>query len=246
MTGAARFVSDVHLNPAAPAKSERFARFLEATRREACALYVLGDLFDWWIGPRQRDLPDFAGTVAALARAAAAGSPVAFLPGNRDFLFPGGGAPDGVRLLGDRARVRIQGKELLLTHGDLLCTADRRYQRWRRVARSSLLRAAARHAPAALLRRAALALRAGRRREIARKSPSEMGITARGVRVAFAGGADAVVCGHVHRQEARPVPLGERTGWLYVLGAWEGGGAGGNAPYLELREGAFAFRTFEQ
>ncbi|MBI4230052.1 MAG: UDP-2,3-diacylglucosamine diphosphatase [Planctomycetes bacterium] len=237
MTGEVWIASDLHLDPSRPDRTRAFVRFVALARARAIGLYLLGDLFNYWIGPAHARLPDHREALDALASAVRAGFPVAFLPGNRDFLAGMGRPPAGMRLLPDRASVRLFGRSVLLMHGDLLCTDDRRYQRWRRVARSPLLRGLARALPARAARALAERMRAKSQMEIARKLPASMDLTARGIQSAFSCGADVVVCGHVHRQEARDVPLGGgRTGRLYVLPSWEG-----DAPYLRVTEGGFEY-----
>lgn len=240
MTGDVWIASDLHLSPAVPERTARFARFLDAATRGAAGLYLLGDLFDYWIGPRHALLPDYREVLAPLARVRAAGFPISIVPGNRDFLLEAGGAPAALRVLPERARVRLGGVETLLTHGDLLCTDDRSYQRWRRVARSGAIGALARALPAPLARQLGARLRRRSAAAIARKTPAQMDVTPRGIRAAFAPGVEVVVCGHVHRQQMRRIPLGDgRAGRLYVLGAWEGDAA----PYLEITPaGRFTFR----
>ena len=125
------FVSDLHLDPARPQVTELFLRFLRDEGRRADALYILGDLFEAWIGD---DDPSEAGqSVAAGVRAVAdAGAPVYFIHGNRDFLVgPDYARRAGMRRLPDPAVVALYGEPVLLMHGDLLCTDDTAYQAFR-------------------------------------------------------------------------------------------------------------------
>ena len=125
------FVSDLHLDPERPAITELFGRFLDGEARDADALYILGDLFEAWVGD---DDPGETGAfVAGRLRALVdAGVPVSFIRGNRDFLLGADYARRcGMRLLPDPAVVVVHGEPTLLLHGDLLCTDDVAYQQFR-------------------------------------------------------------------------------------------------------------------
>ena len=125
------FVSDLHLDPERPEITELFGRFLDGEARGADALYVLGDLFEAWVGD---DDPSTAGAfVAGRLRALAdSGVPVSFIRGNRDFLLGEEYAERaGMTILPDPAVVMLQGEPTLILHGDLLCTDDTAYQQFR-------------------------------------------------------------------------------------------------------------------
>ena len=125
------FVSDLHLDPERPAITELFGRFLDGEARDADALYILGDLFEAWVGD---DDPSEAGTfVAARLKALAdAGVPVCFIRGNRDFLLGDAYAKRaGMTILPDPAVILLQGEPTLILHGDLLCSDDTAYQQFR-------------------------------------------------------------------------------------------------------------------
>ena len=125
------FVSDLHLDPARPAATELFGRFLDGEARGADALYVLGDLFEAWVGD---DDPSSTGTFVAekLKSLADSGVPVYFIRGNRDFLLGEEYARRaGMAILPDPAVAMLHGEPTLLLHGDLLCTDDGAYQQFR-------------------------------------------------------------------------------------------------------------------
>ena len=125
------FVSDLHLDPERPAITELFGRFLDGEARNADALYILGDLFEAWVGD---DDPSEAGTfVAARLKALAdAGVPTYFIRGNRDFLLGDAYAKRaGMTILPDPAVILLQGEPTLILHGDLLCSDDTAYQQFR-------------------------------------------------------------------------------------------------------------------
>src|SRR5688572_28425428 len=125
------FISDLHLDPARPAITELFLGFLRGEARDAEALYILGDLFEAWIGD---DTPSPAADAVAAELHALAGSgvPVYFMHGNRDFLLGADYARRaGFRLLPDPCLIDLYGCPTLLLHDDLLCTDDTAYQAFR-------------------------------------------------------------------------------------------------------------------
>lgn len=128
------FVSDLHLSPALPRTFEAFARFLRGT--DADAVFILGDLFEAWIGDDSRTLPFEAGCAELLAEASKR-TALAFMAGNRDFLLgPDMLAACGMRGLADPTVLAAFGRRTVLTHGDVLCLADTTYQAFRAQVRS--------------------------------------------------------------------------------------------------------------
>ncbi len=125
------FISDLHLDPERPAITELFGRFIDEEARGADALYILGDLFEAWVGD---DDPSDAGAFVAdkLRELSEAGVPVYFVRGNRDFLLGEAyAARAGATILPDPAVVMLYGTPTLVLHGDLLCTDDTAYQQFR-------------------------------------------------------------------------------------------------------------------
>ena len=118
------FISDLHLAEDRPATTERFARFLAGTVPGCDALYILGDLFEYWIGDDGLALP-FPAHVAGMLRPIAAATPTFFMHGNRDFMVASRfGEETGITLLPDPTVVDLFGEPTLLLHGDTLCTQD--------------------------------------------------------------------------------------------------------------------------
>jgi len=131
------FISDLHLCAGRPQIQQTFFRFLEREARGARALYILGDLFEYWVGDDDLDDPFNASVVSALARLAAGGVPTYLMHGNRDFVIGDAFArASGVTLLPDPSLIKLDGQAVLLMHGDTLCTLDTDYQAFRREARS--------------------------------------------------------------------------------------------------------------
>jgi UDP-2,3-diacylglucosamine hydrolase len=126
-------VSDLHLDREPGPTLTQFLEFLEGPAREASALYILGDLFEYWIGDDAR-FPAAEALAPALARLPC---PVIFQHGNRDFLLGTDyAARAGMELAPETLRVEFDGGPALLMHGDTLCTADVDYQRFRKMVRA--------------------------------------------------------------------------------------------------------------
>lgn len=131
------FISDLHLCPSRPQISRLFLDFLAGPARQAQALYILGDLFEYWAGDDDLDDPFNAGICTALSTLSGSGVPLFFMAGNRDFLAGESFAKAaGLRLLPDTALIEVAGTTTLIMHGDTLCTDDDAYQAFRAEVRS--------------------------------------------------------------------------------------------------------------
>lgn len=131
------FISDLHLCPSRPDIARLFLDFLADPAREAEALYILGDLFEYWAGDDDLDDPFNAGACAALRSLSDSGVPLYFMAGNRDFLAGERfSRAAGLKLLPDPALIEVAGTTTLLMHGDTLCTDDAAYQAFRAEVRS--------------------------------------------------------------------------------------------------------------
>lgn len=222
IAGTARFVSDLHLHSERPDLTGRFFAFLQETGRAGVeALFILGDLFEYWIG--DDDLDDaFNRSVAdRLCALVDGGTRVFFIAGNRDFLLgPRFASETGVELLDDGSKVGAGGTATLLMHGDTLCTDDLPYQEFRRLVRSDtwqqqfLARSLEeRRAEVARLRlRSAAAMQA--------KTAAIMDVNAAAVQEAFdTSGCQRLIHGHTHRPGHHTVGDNER----WVLSDWNSG-----------------------
>jgi UDP-2,3-diacylglucosamine hydrolase len=130
------FISDLHLDASAPEIGEQFLQFLRTDALGAEALYILGDLFEYWIGD---DDPSeyYAQLKSAIREVADCGIPVSFMRGNRDFLIGSRFAEEtGATILDDPCLVNLYGQNVLLSHGDALCTDDVEYQQFRSMSRN--------------------------------------------------------------------------------------------------------------
>jgi UDP-2,3-diacylglucosamine hydrolase len=131
------FISDLHLCDSRPHISQAFQQFLEKTAVKAQALYILGDLFEYWAGDDAIKIGGLQPNIHALRSLTQKGIPVFFMHGNRDFLIAEGfEKATGIKILPDPSLVTLYGKSVLLSHGDALCTDDTAYQNFRQEVRS--------------------------------------------------------------------------------------------------------------
>jgi len=131
------FISDLHLCESRPALNEVFFRFLREEAPRAEALYILGDLFEYWIGDDDMASPLNQAVVSGLANLSKSGTRTFFIHGNRDFLIGDRFAKAArLKLLAEAEVVNLYGQRTLLMHGDTLCTDDVDYQRFRVMVRS--------------------------------------------------------------------------------------------------------------
>lgn len=132
------FISDLHLCDSRPHITQAFIEFLENTAAKAQALYILGDLFEYWAGDDAIAVGTHQATIHALNKLATSGVQVFFMHGNRDFLIGVGFASaTGIKILPDPSLITLYGKLVLLSHGDALCTDDVAYQQFRSEVRSA-------------------------------------------------------------------------------------------------------------
>ena len=233
--GRTLFISDLHLDEARSSIVERFERFLAEVAPNADALYILGDLFESWVGDDGLALP-LAARVAPRLRSTAARVPTFFMHGNRDFLIAQGFAEaTGVGLLADPTVIDLYGQRTVLLHGDTLCTDDTAYQQFRAQVRDPRWQQAA--LARSLDERLAMARELRAKSEGAKegKSAEIMDVNAAAVAAAFeASGATVMIHGHTHRPARHVHDVGglERVRW--VLPDWyERGG------YLEASPAGF-------
>ena len=199
-TGRSFFVADLHLTDERPAATGRFFRFLNEEAAGADALYILGDLFEAWVGD-DHDEQVARDSARQLKSLADAGTPVYFMHGNRDFMLAHRyAALSGMTLLSDPTRINLYGVPTLLMHGDTLCTDDMAYQAFRRRVRHPLSLVLLRHLPLALRQRMARQVRACSESAKAHKTAEIMDVNNDAVvRVLREANARRLIHGHTHR-----------------------------------------------
>lgn len=126
-----QFISDLHLSPERPQHIHLFCHLINQLEPQQERLYILGDLFEFWLGD-DAILPEYQLVIDAFKEATDKGCRIAIMHGNRDFLL-GKHFIDisGCELIDDPTLIEVNGKPLLLSHGDKLCTDDTEYQRYR-------------------------------------------------------------------------------------------------------------------
>jgi UDP-2,3-diacylglucosamine hydrolase len=219
--GHSLFASDLHLDSEAPWAIDAFLAFLDGPARAAEALYLLGDLFEVWVGDDD-DNPDNVRACAGLARLTAAGVPVYALHGNRDFLL---GEVftlrTGVKLLPDPVMVDLYGMPTLLSHGDVFCTEDFSYQELRSIVRRPGWQRRFLSLPLEARRELASAARAGSKAHTQRTVPTIMDVNPDAVtRAMRATGARRLIHGHTHRPAVHPFVVEGVTAERVVLAPW--------------------------
>ena len=233
------FVSDLHLDAAHPGIGRQFEAFLETEARSAEALYILGDLFEAWLGDDDPD-PAARAAVRALRALTDAGVPVFLMHGNRDFLIGERFCLEtGAKLLADGTVVELYGERVLLMHGDALCTDDVNYQRLRRIVRNPVVRAVFRIMTLEQRRALARRLRAGSREHVGMTAPEIMDVNAAAVAQAMRdAGVRTMIHGHTHRPAVHTLEIDGAPAKRIVLGDWYTQGS-----VLDVSPGGYELRT---
>jgi UDP-2,3-diacylglucosamine hydrolase len=195
----------------------------------ADALYILGDLFEYWVGDDGLAL-EFPRHVADDLRKASSQVPVRFMHGNRDFLVAQEFSRDtGVQLIEDPTTIDLYGRKTLLMHGDTLCTDDKEYQAFRAQVRNPAWQRAALSRPIAERIAMAKGLRADSEGAKSAKSMEIMDVSPAAVEKAFAdSGCELLIHGHTHRPGHHRYIVDGMPRERWVLPEWYGPGG-----YLE-------------
>jgi len=215
------FVSDLHLDAQHPEISRQFLAFLAGPAAQADALYILGDLFEVWIGDDDPD-PEKRLIVAGLRGLTERGVPCYVMHGNRDFLLGERFCADsGCRILEDPTIIQLHGDRVLTMHGDALCTDDHSYQNLRAMVRDpgwqKMFLALSAQQRLTLADQA----RAGSKAHIAQSMSSIMDVNAEAVAAAMRGaGVRLLLHGHTHRPNVHRFELDGSPAARIVLGDW--------------------------
>ena len=215
------FISDLHLDPAHPAITALLLDFLAQRGRQADALYILGDLFEAWIG--DDDDAELGQTVAAALRALTdQGVPGYFLHGNRDFLIGERfAAASGLQLLPESIVIELAGEPVLLLHGDTLCTDDVDYQAFRAQVRTPAWQTRTLALPLTQRRALAGQLRETSQQALQQKVTEITDVNLAEVdRVMCARGVRSLIHGHTHRPAIHQWLLDGQAARRAVLGDW--------------------------
>jgi UDP-2,3-diacylglucosamine hydrolase len=218
---AALFISDLHIDAARPAILEQFLHFLAAEAAHADALYILGDLFESWVGDDAAD-PAQAAAIQGLHSLTSRGVPCFVMHGNRDFLLAGQFCRmSGAELLPDPLIVTLYGEPVLVMHGDALCTDDRAYQRLRATVRDAAWQKAFLALSVTKRRALAGAARVGSQAHTAAMEYAITDVNADSVAAALRGAGTATLLhGHTHRPAIHAFEVDGRACTRIVLGDW--------------------------
>ena len=215
------FISDLHLDEARPQIVELFEHFLANEARYADALYILGDLFEAWIGDDD-DAPLPARVASALSAVKDSDVPIHFIAGNRDFLLGQDYARRaGMTILEDGTVIDLYGTKTLLMHGDTLCTDDAAYLAFRKQVRDPAWQRQFLSQPLAARRAFAQQARNASREHTAQTSMAIMDVNQNAVEAALRGARVArMIHGHTHRPAIHDFVLGAAPAQRIVLGDW--------------------------
>jgi len=216
------FISDLHLCASRPNITTAFIEFLQHTASKAKALYILGDLFEYWAG--DDDISDEFNMriINAFKALAESGTQIYFMHGNRDFLI----AEDfcraaGVTLLADPSIIDLQGQKVLLSHGDDLCTDDAAYQQFRAQVRDKQWQADFLSQPLQVRKKQIEAIRMRSEQEKSQKSLAIMDVNDDAVNALIRKyHPDLLIHGHTHRPNRHSINLDGKLITRWVLGDW--------------------------
>jgi len=215
------FIADLHLSTEEPAITAGFLRLLEGEARTAEALYILGDLFEAWIGDDDPN-PLHAAIAAAIRALVESGVPCYFIHGNRDFLIGKRFArQSGMTLLPAEKVLTLYGERVLIMHGDTLCTDDVGYQRFRAKVQQRWLQTLFLSLPLFIRQRIAAKMRAGSKASNQTKSDAIMDVNQQAVsEVMRQHHVRHLIHWHTHRPAIHDLQIEGHPARRYVLGAW--------------------------
>lgn len=220
------FIADLHLCTEEPAITAGFLRLLAGEARQADALYILGDLFEAWIGDDD-PLPLHRQIAAAIKAVVDAGVPCFFIHGNRDFLLGKRFAREsGMILLPQEKVLTLYGRRILIMHGDTLCTDDHGYQAFRAKVHQRWLQTLFLALPLFIRKRVAAKMRAGSKAANSSKSLAIMDVN----QDAVVAGMEKhqvqwLIHGHTHRPDVHTLTANGQPAFRVVLGAWHSEGS---------------------
>lgn len=228
----ADFISDLHLQASEPATFDAWRAYMRST--PANAVFILGDLFEVWVGDDAADEPGFESDCAAVLRAAAVRLPVFFMHGNRDFLVGQGlMQASHATLLDDPTVLTFLGQRLLLTHGDALCLDDSAYLAFRAQVRSPAWQSEFLARP--LAERKAIARGLREQSEARKHAGTPYADVDRDEACGWLQAADArtMIHGHTHRPADHELGAGRRR---IVLSDWDASAAPARLQVLRVSD----------
>jgi UDP-2,3-diacylglucosamine hydrolase len=215
------FISDLHLDPSRPAVIGGFLDWLNQQAGRAEALYILGDLFEAWIGDDDPE-PLWQQVIQTISACTRAGTPVWLMHGNRDFLIGERFQHEsGCQLIDDPTVIDLYGRRTLLMHGDLLCSDDQDYQQIRRTVRDPAWQQSVLAKPLQERRTLARQMRAESRQSMPGKSRDIMDVNPDTVTQFMTQyQTDLMIHGHTHRPGIHHLEYKQHRLTRVVLGDW--------------------------
>ena len=216
------FISDLHLCASRPVINAAFIDFLQNTASKVKALYILGDLFEYWAGDDDIDDAFHQQIISGFKKLSESGVKVFLMHGNRDFLIAEGFCQmAGITLLDDPTIINLHGKKALLSHGDDLCTDDVAYQQFRIQVRGKEWQHEFLSQPLQVRKKQIEAIRARSEQEKTQKSLEIMDVNAEAVNALLGKyQPDLLIHGHTHRPNQHFIDLNGRLISRWVLGDW--------------------------
>jgi UDP-2,3-diacylglucosamine hydrolase len=220
------FISDLHLDENHPRMAQQLVRLLEECDLSVDAIYILGDLFEAWIGD-DNDTPFYRNIIQALKSATKKGIKIYFMYGNRDFLIGKRFLQNtGCTLLSDEEKISVYGTPVLLMHGDTLCTQDAAYLKARKLARNRILQFLYLLMPLVYRKKFADKMRAKSAKHTQSAPKDIMDVTQEEVvRIMKKHRVHHLIHGHTHRPNTHHFTIDGIPAERIVLAAWHGQGS---------------------
>ena len=236
------FVADVHLRREETQKRDALIRLFSELSRPGVHLYLLGDLFNVWIGEVQLEAePEMVPVVEAMGRLVQSGAGLTFFHGNRDYSMGDYLSREiGAETVRYWKIIELDGRKTYLNHGDLLCTADQLYHVSRWFMRNRLAVGLTRFFPLQLKYGIARSYRSISRRQDPQRHRRRHGINRAKVRRLMARGVELIICGHIHEQVDHTYRHRGRQTRVIALPPWREYGSA-----LVYADGEFAFRRVD-
>ena len=226
----ALLISDIHLTPSMPLTAQRFFDFCEKDAPKAQAVFILGDLFEYWVGDDTSPSSPFQQEIQRALANLSTKTKTYYVHGNRDFLIgPAFLKKTGMSLLTDPSCIEIAHEQYVVCHGDSLCTADVGYQMFRKLVRKPWMQRVFLNMPLHWRRSIANRLRSNSYSQYqrgARKSSQQNNARTNVTLEACAALArdrfvDKLIHGHTHLPAHHQEQLGEQTWQRWVLSDWD-------------------------
>lgn len=217
------FISDLHLSAQRPSSISLFTDFMEKSGCLLESVYILGDLFDYWIGDDASDELGYTKVEAALKQTTDSGTKVYFIAGNRDFLVGNAfAARTGVKILEDMTILELENQRIMISHGDQFCIDDSEYLRMRKQFHDPAWQNA--FLSKSIEERKAITMQLREKSEQSKmdKSMEIMDVNEDEIkRVLEENTLDIIIHGHTHRPYVHAIELKGKSCRRYVLGEWK-------------------------